>query len=176
MDIAIRKGTMADAAPLTELGIVTFTEKWKDNYDHETLRTYLSKAYAAADIIDELQQDTFTYLLATAGDQMIGFAKLSRHQQLADWITEPCLEVCRIYVLQAFQDHKIGARLMEAVFQIATEEKMVSVVLGVWENNFRAIAFYERWGFEKIGTHPFLTGNVKETDWVMRKGVVISES
>ncbi|MGB3073718.1 MAG: GNAT family N-acetyltransferase [Chitinophagales bacterium] len=175
MHISIRKGTVADAADLTEIGIVTFTEKWKDNYDQKTLQTYLSKAYDAAVILRELQQEVVTYLIATAENQMIGFAKLSRRQQLAEWITEPCLEVCRIYVLQAFQDHKAGARLMDAAIEIAKEEKLQSVVLGVWENNHRAISFYKKLGFEQIGTHPFLTGDVVETDWVMRKEVVSSE-
>ncbi|MEP7127864.1 MAG: GNAT family N-acetyltransferase, partial [Chitinophagales bacterium] len=158
MNISIRKGTVTDAADLTELGIVTFTEKWKDNYDQKTLQTYLSKAYDAADILHELQHEVVTYLIAVADNQMIGFAKLSRRQQLAEWITEPCLEVCRIYVLQAFQDHKVGAKLMDASIEIAKQEKMQSVVLGVWEHNHRAITFYKRWGFEQIGTHPFLTG------------------
>lgn len=169
--VSLRKATVEDADLLTELGITTFIEKWKDNYDEKTLQAYLSKAYDKANILEELQQDTFTYLLAVTPEQVIGFAKLSRRQQLADWITEPCLEVCRLYVLQAFQSLRAGAMMMDAAIDIARQEKMKSVVLGVWENNDRAIAFYKRLGFEKIGTHPFHTGEIVETDWVMRKGL-----
>lgn len=169
MTVMLRKATVEDADLLTELGITTFTEKWKDNYDEKTLQAYLSKAYDKAIIRNELQQDTFTYLLAFTPEQVIGFAKLSRRQQLADWITEPCLEVCRIYVLQAFQGFKAGAMMMDAAIEMARQEQMESVVLGVWENNDRAIAFYKRLGFEKAGTHPFHTAEIVETDWVMRK-------
>lgn len=171
MQVTLRQATVDDTALLTELGITTFTEKWKDNYDEQTLKAYLSKAYDTGTIRQELQDSTFTYLLAAIPEQVIGFAKLSRQQQLADWIHEPCLEVCRIYVLQQFQGFKAGAIMMDAAIAIARQEKMESVVLGVWENNHRAIAFYRKLGFEKIGTHPFYTGDVVETDWVMRKGL-----
>jgi len=29
---------------------------------------------------------------------------------------------------------------------------------GVWDRNARAIAFYERWGFARVGSHPFQLG------------------
>ena len=39
--------------------------------------------------------------------------------------------------------------------------------LGVWENNFRAIKFYEKYGFKKIGQHNFLLGNDLQTDYLL---------
>ena len=39
--------------------------------------------------------------------------------------------------------------------------------LGVWENNCRALKFYEKYGFKKIGQHNFLLGNDLQTDYLL---------
>jgi len=41
----------------------------------------------------------------------------------------------------------------------------------VWERNARAIAFYERWGFARVGSHPFKLGADEQTDLVMERPV-----
>jgi ribosomal protein S18 acetylase RimI-like enzyme len=38
----------------------------------------------------------------------------------------------------------------------------------VWEHNTAAIAFYQRYGFIKTGTHPFTLGSDVQTDWIMQ--------
>ena len=43
--------------------------------------------------------------------------------------------------------------------------------LGVWEHNPRAIAFYRKWSFEKVGQHSFMLGDDEQTDWLMRRAV-----
>ena len=114
----------------------------------------------------------YLYIVAFDNEKMVGFAKLSHQQQLGDFITMQSLEICRLYVLKAYHDQKVGKLLMEATIELAKKEEMESVVLGVWEDNHRAVAFYKKWGFEKIGTHPFVMGDLIETDWVMEKKLV----
>lgn len=171
MSSTIRKATPGDAAVLAEIGSVTFTETWVNNYDAITLKHYLDTTYSTEIIRDELQRKNIIYLMAFDGATVTGFAKLNLKQELGDWITDRCLEVCRLYVLKAYHDQKVGKLLMEKIIELAVKEKMESVVLGVWENNHRAVAFYRKWGFEKIGTHPFVIGDLVETDWVMRRTI-----
>nr|WP_315824340.1 hypothetical protein [Paraflavitalea speifideiaquila] len=42
-------------------------------------------------------------------------------------------------------------------------------MVGVWEYNHRAIAFYTKWGFQKFSQHLFVVGNDPQTDWMMKK-------
>jgi ribosomal protein S18 acetylase RimI-like enzyme len=44
-------------------------------------------------------------------------------------------------------------------------------LLGVWEHNPEAIAFYRGWGFEQIGTHTFQLGASAQTDFVMARSL-----
>ena len=47
--------------------------------------------------------------------------------------------------------------------------KTAVVWLGVWEFNPRAIRFYTRHGFKKVGDHKFVLGNDAQNDWLMAK-------
>jgi ribosomal protein S18 acetylase RimI-like enzyme len=43
--------------------------------------------------------------------------------------------------------------------------------LGTWDQNARGIRFYEKWGFEKVGTQTFLLGTDPQSDVVMARRV-----
>jgi ribosomal protein S18 acetylase RimI-like enzyme len=45
--------------------------------------------------------------------------------------------------------------------------------LGVYENNFRAVRFYARWGFLDIGTHIFQFGPEAQVDRVMARTLTV---
>jgi GNAT superfamily N-acetyltransferase len=41
--------------------------------------------------------------------------------------------------------------------------------LGVWERNPRAVAFYRKYGFTRVGEHTFMLGADAQTDWVLAR-------
>jgi hemerythrin-like domain-containing protein len=43
------------------------------------------------------------------------------------------------------------------------------VWLGVWDKNEKAIAFYQKNGFEIVGEHPFVMGNDRQNDFIMKR-------
>lgn len=169
MSISIREATIDDAAALTAVGVETFVETWALLTDPDDLKAYLDIAYSADSILSDLKNPDITYFIAEDEGRVIGFSKLSRRQELAEWITDRCLEICRLYVYKEYHDHKVGKLLMEASIELAEKENMESVVLGVWENNLRAVAFYKKWDFKMVGTHPFVLGKKVDMDWVMMK-------
>ncbi|MBA2407222.1 MAG: GNAT family N-acetyltransferase [Chitinophagales bacterium] len=169
MSIILRKATIEDAETLTILGVHTFTQTWAPFTKPDDLKIYVETAYAVDIIEQELRNDDIIYFVAMDGEKMIGFVKLSRKQDLGKWITDHCLEICRLYVLKEYFDKKVGKLLMETTINIAIKENTESIVLGVWEDNHRAVAFYKKWGFEVIGAHPFVVGSQVDTDLVMRK-------
>jgi ribosomal protein S18 acetylase RimI-like enzyme len=81
------------------------------------------------------------------------------------------IEIERIYSTQEYIGKKAGKSLMEACLDVAREQDCETIWLGVWEHNPRAIAFYEKWGFEKFGSHPFLLGTDLQTDLLMKKNL-----
>jgi ribosomal protein S18 acetylase RimI-like enzyme len=53
------------------------------------------------------------------------------------------------------------------VFAAAALGNADKVWLGVWENNPRALAFYQKFGFNKVGHHVFQLGNDPQHDWIL---------
>ena len=58
---------------------------------------------------------------------------------------------------------------MNHVIDIAFKENFEVMWLGVFEKNYRALAFYQKFGFEKYGSHDFVLGNDVATDLLMMK-------
>ena len=133
------------------------------------MNKFLQQNYSVEQIAKDLADPLFIHFIAFIDEEAAGFVKLSRQQTLADWIHDRCIEICRIYVYKKFHDQKIGKLLMEKSIEAAEKENMDSLVLGVWENNHRAVNFYNRFGFERIGEHIFYVAEQADTDWVMRK-------
>jgi ribosomal protein S18 acetylase RimI-like enzyme len=83
-------------------------------------------------------------------------------------VTQPdAIELVRLYVDQAWQGAGIGRALLSAAFDAARAMGGQALWLGVWERNERAIAFYRRHGFERVGEHTFTLGTDRQLDHVM---------
>ena len=67
--------------------------------------------------------------------------------------------------------HGLGAaaELMNATIQAAAQDGARGLWLGVNSHNAKAIRFYEKAGFLKVGTKPFRLGSTLEHDFVMER-------
>lgn len=169
--IHIRYATPGDAALLAEVGAQTFAETFAADNTAENLGAYLASAFSPAIQAAEIADPAGCFLIAHRGDTTLGYARL-RIGNIPPEIGDPnAIELQRIYVLQDWIGHKVGAALMRASLEKAKAGNHSTIWLGVWERNPRAIAFYQRWGFEQVGTHVFQLGDDPQTDWIMRRGV-----
>ncbi|MCF0064792.1 GNAT family N-acetyltransferase [Dyadobacter chenwenxiniae] len=64
---------------------------------------------------------------------------------------------------------KIGQILYEKSLEVARFRKMAYLWLGVWEENIKAIRFYEKNGFVAFDKHIFKFGEDEQTDIMMKK-------
>ena len=58
---------------------------------------------------------------------------------------------------------------MEQAIALAAARRKRYVWLGVWEKNEKAIRFYTKNGFSRVGTHTFVMGEDVQTDYIMRR-------
>lgn len=171
--IQIRHATPADAVLLAEVGAQAFSEAFAADNTPENLAAYLASTFSPAKQAAELADPAGRYLIAHTGETVIGYARL-RTGEVPTEIGDPnAIELQRIYVLREWLGHNVGAALMRAALEEATANNHTTIWLGVWEHNPRAIAFYQRWGFEQVGTHVFHLGDDLQTDWIMRRRVLL---
>lgn len=170
--VAIRPATLQDAPALAALADRTFRDAFAADNSAADIDAYASAAFSLDQTQAELADPANTFLLADdASGTSVGYAKLRRGQ------AEPCVrgprpvELQRIYVEQAAVGHGVGAALLAAVVDRARAEGFGTLWLGVWDRNPRAIRFYERGGFEVVGSHPFRLGSDEQTDLILERPV-----
>ena len=61
---------------------------------------------------------------------------------------------------------------MDQAMEFALEKGKKYLWLGVWEKNCKAIQFYKKLGFVRIGIHDFVMGDEIQKDYLMRKDLV----
>ena len=157
------------AAVLTTLGATTFLQTFEKDNSPEDMAKYLAEEMNLEKITDELNDPANTFYLALSADSPVGFAKVRGRCAPSEPEDPNAMEIERLYVLQAYHGHKIGAALMQHCLDHARAHGYTTVWLGVWEYNHKAIAFYRRWGFAFFGSHSFWVGNDEQTDLLMKK-------
>jgi diamine N-acetyltransferase len=78
----------------------------------------------------------------------------------------PTTELSKIYVLPAAHGGGVARQLLDAALEAARGAGVAGVWLGTNQANARAQRFYEKCGFEKVGTKRFWVGDHYEDDFV----------
>jgi ribosomal protein S18 acetylase RimI-like enzyme len=77
------------------------------------------------------------------------------------------MEIERIYVLKEYYGKGAGRQLMGFAKSVAAARGIERIWLGVWEENDRALRFYNNNGFTTFGRHIFKLGDEDQWDVMM---------
>jgi ribosomal protein S18 acetylase RimI-like enzyme len=170
-DLVIRRGVLSDAAALAELAARTFADAFAADNRPEDLQAHIASAYGVAQQSAELADPKTITLLAQRGAGLIGYAQVRRHCVPSCVTQDEPVELQRFYLDRSAHGSGVARVLMSAVHDAARELGGRHLWLGVWERNARAIAFYSKMGFAKVGSHNFHVGADQQTDDVMLRTV-----
>lgn len=169
--ITIRKATAKDAETLQALARKTFFETFAAHNTEDNMKKYLEEDLSLPKLNAELNNPGSAFYFASFQDQLVGYLKLNFGQSQTELQDNTAVEIERIYVLQAFQGKKLGQLLYQHAVAIATAMQAAYIWLGVWEQNFKAIAFYEKNGFVPFDKHLFTLGDDVQTDIMMKRSL-----
>lgn len=164
----IRKINIDDLEALRNLSIQTFKETFEEVNTEEDMQKYLLENLSIEKLKSELENPNSEFYFAENDNQILGYLKINFGNTQTENQGNEALEIERIYVLKEFFPLKIGQILFEKSIEIAQEKNMKFIWLGVWEENKRAIRFYEKNGFKIFGKHDFVLGNDVQTDLMMK--------
>ena len=165
--VSIRKVDNDDVQSLQSLGIKTFSETFDDTNSPKDMDNYLSEKFSLDKLVAELSNPESEFYFAELAGKAIGYLKLNTGKAQTEQSLENALEIERIYVLNAFHGKRVGKLLFDKALDIARSNGSARIWLGVWENNLKAIEFYQRQGFEKFAEHTFVLGEKRDIDWLM---------
>lgn len=153
---------------LVKISRQTFEEAFEKDNDSVDFKNYMDKAFATETLKEELSNTNTFFYFVTEGGTLVAYFKLNVGNAQSDVKLEDSMELERIYVLAEHQGSGLGEQILSKVKTLALQHHKTMLWLGVWEENKRAIQFYQRQGFHKFGTHPYFIGSDEQTDWLMR--------
>jgi len=169
--LTIRRGTVADAAALTDFGRRTFSDTFAADNDPADMAAYLAEAFTPQKQASELAQPECTCLLAEYDGALAGMAYVIDRSANDVVQGHHLVELQRFYVDTPWHGRGVARALMDAVVDTSRTLGGDVLWLGVWERNARAIAFYRKQGFERVGAKTFRLGADVQTDDVMVRAV-----
>lgn len=164
----IRKVTPTDIYELQEIGRKTFFETFSEQNTEEDMEKYLKENFSDTAIKNEIQNPNSEFYFALNKNDIIGYLKMNFGKSQTELKDGTAAEIERIYVLNDYHGKSIGKLLYEKALEIAKNRSANYIWLGVWEENPRAIRFYEKCGFIEFDKHIFKLGNDEQTDIMMK--------
>jgi diamine N-acetyltransferase len=167
---SLRRADTADARLLAQLGARLFEQTFAGANTPENMASYLAKTFTVDGQRAELSDpNRATWIAEDAGKAAVGYAVLCRGTRSDGVAGHAPAEIQRIYVDQAWHGQHVGELLMNACMQQATAWHCDVLWLAVWEQNPRAIRFYEKKGFAASGRQTFVLGSDLQRDIVMTR-------
>ncbi len=164
----IKKVTIQDIESLKEISKLTFIETYSSKNSHENMAKYLENEFSIEKITTDLTNPNIEFYFAILNKKIVGYLKINFGEAQTEIKDENTLEIERIYVLKEFHRKRIGQALYEKTIELAIKKNMEYIWLGVWEQNHKAIRFYEKNNFIAFDKHVFMLGNDKQTDIMMK--------
>lgn len=170
--ILIKECSLDDLIDYQKISCQTYYETFAGMNTQATMQAYLEEAFNLEKLRSEWLNEASFFYFIFYNEQLAGYMKLNECKAQTDIKDPLSLEVERIYVLNDFQGNGLGRQLMDKAVALAKAHKLNYLWLGVWEHNKKALSFYQRHNFYKIGSHDFIMGDEIQTDYLMRKDLV----
>jgi ribosomal protein S18 acetylase RimI-like enzyme len=168
-NINITSVSVADYKLVQLIGKETFYETFASGNSEEDMQKYLSVSFHDEKVKEELLNEDSLFFIAWEGDVAVGYLKVNVGQAQTELQDPLAMEIERIYVKSTHQGKGVGQLLYDKAFEVAKHKNKKSIWLGVWEENPRAIKFYEKNGFVAFDRHLFKMGKDEQTDIMMKK-------
>lgn len=153
--ISIFRAREKDYEAIVAIGNSSVAEAHKGSCAPEDLSTYVQNNYKPTAIQAELADENNIYHIINYNGKAVGFSKIvlnSKHQNIT---SEKVVKLDKIYLLKDYQALKLGFELLQHNINFAKANEQSGMWLYTWVGNLKAIAFYEKTGFKKIGSHDF---------------------
>lgn len=176
MTSSIRKATTDDAGALAALAAVTFPLACPPSASPVDIAAHLASTLSEHHFQSYLRDPEVTILVVEAGGALRGYSLLVNRPAADPDVASalkvlPSVELSKCYVHPEHHGLGAAAELMQASLHAAVEIGGRGVWLGVNSQNARAIRFYEKSGFRKVGTKSFRLGSTVEHDFVLERAV-----
>ena len=165
--VNIRQATLADAKNLTILK----QQVWVATYAVEGIKKefsdYLLKEFTLEKTEKSIQNTLNITLLAEINGHLTGCIEISTCTKCPVPSADGLPEITFLYVLEAFTGKGVGKMLLNEALKTIKELNFSTTWLTAYYKNTRALAFYQKHGFNPIGITFFEMGDNRYENKIM---------
>ncbi len=167
-DLVVRRALVGDMSRVKDVAIASYEHTFAAFNTRENMDAFYSENYTLEKFNEEYSEPNSIIYLALINRQIIGFVRLRINQEVSQHLGDNTIELQRLYIHPLHQGVSAGKKLMDTALAYATLGNFEWIWLGVWEKNFNAQKFYEKFGFTKFGEHVFQMGDDPQIDWLLK--------
>lgn len=164
-----RRANNDDALALAALAEQTFIETYASQNDPEQIRVHCAHNFGIAQQSTEIADPDYAVILAFLDQTLVGFAQVVKKPAPPSVDADNAVALYRYYVTQAWHGKGIAQPLLAQAEQAARSFGADYLWLGMWEHNARALAYYQKVGFQHVGWMDYQFGDIVERDYVLLK-------
>jgi ribosomal protein S18 acetylase RimI-like enzyme len=171
----VRTAKPSDSARLSALAALTFPLACPPQATAENIAAFIDEVLSESRF-DAYLADPARTILVVESDQFVGYAMLvdgapTDPDVAAAAALRPTVEISKLYVHPDAHGRGVAHLLMTTVIDLARASHLKAAWLGVNQLNIRAQKFYQKCGFEIVGTKSFWVGQQRHDDYVMERAL-----
>jgi len=157
--ISLKEATTKDSAIIALLGRITFSQTFEHTFrDKNDLINYLNDTFSVQKIRNSIKKVTNVFWIIYVNKLPVGYSKLKLSSPSSFLSDKNPAQLQKIYILKDFLKLGLGEKMMGAILNRATKNSNNCIWLSVLHTNEKAIQFYFKNKFLKIGNHYFAVG------------------
>lgn len=178
--VSIDHATANDAGQLAILAGITFPLACPPTSHPEDIRQYVATELSEQRFAQHIADPTKILLCLREDGHLLGWSMLVEGLPQDEHVRSclsifPTIELSKFYLHPSHHGQGAASQLMQASLDIAA---MGNDAHGMWlgtnDQNARAIRFYEKHGFTKVGTKTFKLGRNVESDFVLERSLLVA--
>ncbi len=167
-NLSLHIAALSDLDTLHQISLETFRDAFYHLNSPASFYEYTDRAFSKEQLKSEIQNPDSQFQFLKNDNELLGYFKLNYNLAQSDIKDLHALEIERIYILNQYQNLKLGNYLLDKIKEIARFKNLDYIWLGVWEKNTNAIRFYEKNGFHIFNSHDFLLGSEVQIDLLLK--------
>lgn len=178
MTVTIDHATANDAGPLAILAGITFPLACPPTSRPEDIEQFMATELSEQKFTQHIADPEKILLCLREDGHLLGWSMLVKGLPKDEHVRSclslfPTIELSKFYVHPSHHGQGSSSRLMQASLEIAAEGADAhGMWLGTNDQNARAIRFYEKHGFAKVGVKTFQLGSNVESDFVLERSLL----
>lgn len=175
MTVVIDHATANDAGPLASLAAVTFPLACPPTSHPDDIAHFVATELSEERFTQHIADLDKILLCLRENGHLLAWSMLAKglpkDEQVRSTLSIfPTIELSKFYVHPSQHGQGSSSHLMEASLEIAAQgTDAAGIWLGTNDRNARAVRFYEKHGFTRVGAKTFQLGRNVETDFVMER-------